>query len=75
MECLLLVKAIHYGTRKQVPPKTALTFCHEDLLDMVFGVPSVGFQSPSCETEEIISLKEGKNGEAFKSSRSIQSRA
>lgn len=72
------MKDIHYGIRKWdhfVPPKTAFTFCHEDLLDMVFDVPSVGFQSPSCEIEEIISPKEGKNREAFKSSRTVQSRA
>lgn len=72
------MKGASHGIRKWVhlvPPKTALTFCHENLLDMVFDVPAGGFQSLSCETEEIISLKEGKNREAFKSSRSKQSRA
>lgn len=72
------MKDTNYGIRKWdhlVPPKAVLTFCHENLLDTVFDVPSVGFQSLSYETEEIISLKRRKNWEALKSSRSKQSRA
>ena len=72
------MKDAHYGTRKWdhlVPPKTVLTFCHENLWDVVFDVASLGFQCLGCEIEEIVSLKEGKNRDAFKSSGSQRSRA